>query len=169
MIFRYGSLHPKTPSSLAAFKSRLVFTFLAPAYEVVLEKRPLNGCTSSSYFVHCICSCQSAECPCCSVCCGRCLRTMLGRQCWTICRLTTASEIDSSARAEIPSGVCWTATAERGHRARICHWNSSTGNTCRLAGTSLTTGDFHTFSTTGWASEDQYVFTVIVFLMYFSC
>ena len=25
-------LHPKTPSSLAPFKSRLVFTFLVPAY-----------------------------------------------------------------------------------------------------------------------------------------
>ena len=32
-------LHPKTPSSLASFKSRLVLLF-----RVVLKKRPLNGC-----------------------------------------------------------------------------------------------------------------------------
>jgi len=41
-------LHPKTQSSLASFKSRLV---LPPWYrltQVVLEKRPLNGCSSSN-------------------------------------------------------------------------------------------------------------------------
>ena len=41
-------LHPQTPSSLASLKSRLVY--LSGTYrltQVVLEKRPLNGCSSS--------------------------------------------------------------------------------------------------------------------------
>ena len=37
---------PKTPSSLASFKSRLVLPFWYRLTEVVLEKRPLNGCSS---------------------------------------------------------------------------------------------------------------------------
>jgi len=42
-------LHPKTPPSLASYKSRLVRPFwYRQLIEVVLEKRPLNGCTSSS-------------------------------------------------------------------------------------------------------------------------
>jgi len=40
-------LHPKTPSSLASFKSRLVLPFWYRLIQVVLEKRPLNGCNSS--------------------------------------------------------------------------------------------------------------------------
>jgi len=36
--------HPKTPSSLAWFKSRLVLPFW---YQVVLENKPLQGCSSS--------------------------------------------------------------------------------------------------------------------------
>jgi len=43
-------LHPKTPSSLASFKSRLVLPFRFRLTQVVLEKRPLNGCSSSSVF-----------------------------------------------------------------------------------------------------------------------
>ena len=49
-------LHPKTPSSLALFKSRLVLPFWYQLSQVVLEKRPLNGFSSSSsilYFVYC--------------------------------------------------------------------------------------------------------------------
>jgi len=42
-------LHPKTPSSHASFKCRLVFWYWLT--QVVLEKRPLNGCSSSSYLV----------------------------------------------------------------------------------------------------------------------
>jgi len=38
-------LHPKTPSSLASFKSRLVLPFWYWLIQVVLEKRPLNGCS----------------------------------------------------------------------------------------------------------------------------
>jgi len=38
--------HPKTPSSLAWFKSRLVLPFWYQLTQVVLEKRPLNGCSS---------------------------------------------------------------------------------------------------------------------------
>ena len=38
--------HPKTPSSLAWFKSRLVLPFWYMLAQVVLEKRPLNGCSS---------------------------------------------------------------------------------------------------------------------------
>jgi len=41
-------LHPKTPSFLASFKSRLVLHFWYRLTQVVLEKRPLNGCSSSS-------------------------------------------------------------------------------------------------------------------------
>jgi len=36
-------LPPKTPSSLASFKSRLVLPFWYWLTEGVLEKRPLNG------------------------------------------------------------------------------------------------------------------------------
>ena len=42
-------LHPKTPSSLASFKSRLVLPFWYRLTQVVLEKRSLNGCSSSSF------------------------------------------------------------------------------------------------------------------------
>ena len=42
------SLHPKTPSSLASFKSRLVLPFWYRFTPVVLEKRRLNKCSSSS-------------------------------------------------------------------------------------------------------------------------
>jgi len=41
-------LHAKTPSSLASFKYRLVLLFWYWLTQVVLEKRPLNGCCSSS-------------------------------------------------------------------------------------------------------------------------
>ena len=41
-------LHPKTPSSLASFKSRLVLPFWSQLTQVVLEKRPLNVCSSGS-------------------------------------------------------------------------------------------------------------------------
>jgi len=36
--------HPCTPSSLASFKSRLILPFWYRFTQVVLEKRPLNGC-----------------------------------------------------------------------------------------------------------------------------
>ena len=41
-------LHRKTPSSLASFKSRLVLPFWYWLTQVVLEKRPFNGHSSSS-------------------------------------------------------------------------------------------------------------------------
>ena len=41
-------LHPQTPSSLSSFKSRLVLPFWYRHTQVVLEKRPLNGYSSSS-------------------------------------------------------------------------------------------------------------------------
>jgi len=41
-------LHPKIPSSLASFKSRLVLPFWYTFTQVVLEKRPLNGSSGSS-------------------------------------------------------------------------------------------------------------------------
>ena len=40
-------LHPKTPS-LASFKSRLVLPFWYRLTKVVVEKRLLSGCSSSS-------------------------------------------------------------------------------------------------------------------------
>ena len=51
-LFAYGpadALHSKTPSSLASFKSRLVLPFWHWLTQIVQEKRPLNGCSSSSY------------------------------------------------------------------------------------------------------------------------
>jgi len=39
-------LHPKTPSSLASFKPRPVLPFWYWLTQVVLEKRPLIGCSS---------------------------------------------------------------------------------------------------------------------------
>jgi len=36
-------LHPKTPSTLASFKSRLVLLFWYRITQVVLENRPLTG------------------------------------------------------------------------------------------------------------------------------
>jgi len=41
-------LYPQTPQSLASFKSRLVLLFWYRLTQVVLERRPLNGCSSSS-------------------------------------------------------------------------------------------------------------------------
>jgi len=41
-------LHPKTSPSLASFISRLVLNFWYQLTQVVLEKRPLNGCSISS-------------------------------------------------------------------------------------------------------------------------
>ena len=38
--------HPKTPSSFASYKSRLVLPFWYWLIQVVLEKRPLNGCSN---------------------------------------------------------------------------------------------------------------------------
>jgi len=48
--------HPKTPSSLAWFKFRLVLPFLYRFTQVVLEKRSLNGCSS------CTCTCSLSTC-----------------------------------------------------------------------------------------------------------
>ena len=45
-------MHPQTQSPLACFKSRLVLHFWYRLTEVVLEKRPLNGCSSSSSQFH---------------------------------------------------------------------------------------------------------------------
>jgi len=41
---------PKTPSSLASFESRLVLPFWYRLTQVVLEKRPLNGCCSNGSY-----------------------------------------------------------------------------------------------------------------------
>ena len=53
--FAYGpadATASQNPSSLASFKSRLVLLFLYRLTQVVLEKRPLNRCTSSIYIVY---------------------------------------------------------------------------------------------------------------------
>ena len=59
-------VHPKTPSSLASFKSRLVLPFWYRLTQVVLEKRPLNGCSiscssSSNVVVNYFCRLRSGE------------------------------------------------------------------------------------------------------------
>ena len=46
-------LHPKTPSFLASFRSRLVFSFWYWLTQLVPEKRPSNGWSSSSSFLEC--------------------------------------------------------------------------------------------------------------------
>jgi len=38
-------LHPRTPSSLALIKSRVVLPFWYQLIQVVLEERPLNRCS----------------------------------------------------------------------------------------------------------------------------
>jgi len=43
-------LDPQTPSSLASFKSRLVLPFCYWLTQVVVENRPLNGCSSSNSY-----------------------------------------------------------------------------------------------------------------------
>jgi len=56
-MFAYGpadATASKTPSSLASLKNRLVFPFWYWLTQVVLEKRPLNVCSSSS-------SCRAME------------------------------------------------------------------------------------------------------------
>ena len=47
-IVQLMSLLSKTLSYLASFKSRLVLPFWYLLTQVVLEQRPLNGCSSSS-------------------------------------------------------------------------------------------------------------------------
>jgi len=44
-------LHPKTPSSLALVKSRLVLPLWQRLTQLVLEKRSLNGCSSSNFLI----------------------------------------------------------------------------------------------------------------------
>ena len=44
-------LHPKTPLSLAWFKSRLFLPFWYRFTQVVLEKRPLKGCSVVYYYM----------------------------------------------------------------------------------------------------------------------
>ena len=48
IVVQLMSLHPKTSSSLASFKSRQVLPLWYRLTQVVLEKKPLNGCSSSS-------------------------------------------------------------------------------------------------------------------------
>ena len=48
-------LHPKTASSLASFKSRLVLPFWYRLTQVVAEKRPLSRCSSSSFSIRRCC------------------------------------------------------------------------------------------------------------------
>jgi len=43
--------HPKALSSLASFKSRLVLPFWYRINQVVLEKRPLNGCSTTELYI----------------------------------------------------------------------------------------------------------------------
>ena len=47
-MVRLMPMCPKTTASLALFKSRLVLSFWYRLTQVVQEKRPLNGCSSSS-------------------------------------------------------------------------------------------------------------------------
>ena len=49
-IVQQMPLHPKTPSSLDSFKSRLILPFWYRLIQVVLEKRLLYRCSSSSVY-----------------------------------------------------------------------------------------------------------------------
>jgi len=53
-IIQLMPLHPETPSSFASFKSRVVLPFWYWPIQVVLEKRPLNGCNNSSCVLVCV-------------------------------------------------------------------------------------------------------------------
>jgi len=57
-LFAYGSVDataiPKPPSSPASFKSTLVLPFWYWITQAVLEKRPLNGCSSISSYTRVI-------------------------------------------------------------------------------------------------------------------
>ena len=53
ILFSWCHCHPKTPSSLALM---LVLPFWCWLTQVVLEKRPLNGCSSSSSSSSCVSS-----------------------------------------------------------------------------------------------------------------
>jgi len=57
MCLKRGAYGPAdataTPSSLASLKSRLVSPFWCRLTQVVLEKRPLNGCLDSVAFLLC--------------------------------------------------------------------------------------------------------------------
>ena len=50
-IVQLMPLHPKTPSSLASFKCKLVLPFLYHLTQVVLENWPLSGCSVVVVFV----------------------------------------------------------------------------------------------------------------------
>jgi len=50
-LFAYGPADPRTPSSLASFKSRLVLPFWYQVSPLVLKKRPSNGHSSSSFHI----------------------------------------------------------------------------------------------------------------------
>jgi len=52
-LFEYGPADATASPSPASFKPRLALPFWCRLSQVVLEKRPLNECTSSSYF-HCL-------------------------------------------------------------------------------------------------------------------
>ena len=53
--------HPKTPSSLASFKSRLVLPFWYWLTQVVLEKIPLNGRSNSNSSSSMLCAVLSGH------------------------------------------------------------------------------------------------------------
>ena len=59
-----------TPSSLASFKSRLVLPFWYKLTQVVLERRLLNGCSSSVDLWLCDCVAGRRWCLCCLMPCG---------------------------------------------------------------------------------------------------
>ena len=44
--------HPRTPSSLVSLKSRAVSPFWYRLTQVVVEKRPLNGCSTVLEYTH---------------------------------------------------------------------------------------------------------------------
>jgi len=94
--------HPKTPSSLASFKSRLVLPSWCRFTQVVLEKRPLNGCSGVSWSERsplcvcvcvcvCVCACarvrvRACVCACVRVCvCNRCTLCTRVRYCSKAC------------------------------------------------------------------------------------
>ena len=61
--FSWCHCNPKTPLSLASLKSKLVLFFWYRLTQVVLEKRPLNGCSSSYIYLVCF----STPCVACQV------------------------------------------------------------------------------------------------------
>jgi len=107
-------LHPKTPSSLASFKSRLVLPFSYQLTEVVLEKRSLNVYTSSSS--SCACFLELLICV-------RCVDDVFWQ--WFLPARWWGSRSGSKSDIVVEiSGASWSRKCCTDHRTSVCGGHS---------------------------------------------